>query len=210
MLETQSPENTSLLLDDFLPTYDVKISKHATARVPAAAAYRTACELDLLTVKTPVLTAAFWVRGLPDRIRRRTVEVPPRLSIRDGGLPAWMVLGERPGRELSFGVVGRFWKPTIEWRAMTAQQFPGFSEPGWGKIACSFVVKPDDPQSSVVTYECRVATTDPGSRRRFAWYWRLIRPFVGHIMNATVETIVRQAESAPTEDRRPTEATGAG
>lgn len=39
-------------------------------------------------------------------------------------------------------------------------------------------------------------TTDPESRRRFLSYWWLIRPFVAHIMPATVNKIKADAEAA--------------
>jgi hypothetical protein len=50
--------------------------------------------------------------------------------------------------------------------------------------------------STLLSYECRTLTTDPESRRRFLRYWWVIRPFVGHIMRATVTTIKADAEAA--------------
>jgi hypothetical protein len=44
-------------------------------------------------------------------------------------------------------------------------------------------------------------TTDPDSQRRFLRYWWLIRPFVGHIMRATLKKVKANAEAA-TEPRR--------
>jgi hypothetical protein len=183
-----------LLLDEIMPTYDVRLARHAIADVPPGVAFDAACSLDLLRVRTPLLSAAFWVRGLPERLRGEEPELPPRMSLRgDEGPPGWVLLGERPGREISFGSVGRFWQSTIEWRPTTAEELPGFDEPGWGKIACSFVVAPHGARSSLVTYECRTVTTDAAARRRFLRYWRVVRPFVGHIMQATVDTVAADA-----------------
>jgi hypothetical protein len=39
-------------------------------------------------------------------------------------------------------------------------------------------------------------TTDPDSHRRFLRYWWLIRPFVAHIMRATLRQIKVNAEAA--------------
>jgi hypothetical protein len=47
----------------------------------------------------------------------------------------------------------------------------------------------------LLTYECRTTTTDADARRRFLRYWRLVRPFVGHIFRATVRTIGEHAEA---------------
>ena len=49
-------------------------------------------------------------------------------------MPGWLLLGEVPGPEMVFGAVGTFWKPNITWHELTADQFAGFEEPGWGKI----------------------------------------------------------------------------
>jgi hypothetical protein len=61
---------------------------------------------------------------------------------------------------------------------------------------------------TLLTNECRTATTDPVSRRRFARYWWVIRPFVGHIMRTTVAEIgadaVRRAGAAARAHAEPT------
>ncbi|GAY13516.1 hypothetical protein [Mycobacterium sp. shizuoka-1] len=106
------------------------------------------------------------------------------------------MLGERDGAEIAFGAVGRFWQPVIEWRSVDPTTFRGFDEPGWGKIAANFSVRPYGPGATLLSYECRTATTDPRSRRRFARYWWLIRPFVAHILRATLRQIKANAEAA--------------
>lgn len=57
-------------------------------------------------------------------------------------------------------------------------------------------MRPYGAGRTLLSYECRVAATDPLSRRRFARYWRLIRPFVGHIMRAAVAAIGASAQEA--------------
>jgi hypothetical protein len=110
-------------------------------------------------------------------------------------LPGWAVLGEQPGREFAFGAIGRFWQPSIEWHDVPAADFAAFAVPGWGKIVADFSVVPYGEHASLLTYECRTTTTDIDSRARFLRYWRLVRPFVGHIFRATVATIAAAAES---------------
>jgi hypothetical protein len=101
-----------------------------------------------------------------------------------------------PDREIAFGAVGVFWTPDIQWnQAVDSDQFATFAEPGWGKIACNFTTFDYGESRTLLTYECRTAVTDAESRRKFLRYWTLIRPFVGHIMGATVRTIREQAES---------------
>jgi hypothetical protein len=165
--------------------------------------WRAARELDFMTVHTPLMDAAMWVRGVPARLRRQERPAPERLCLAAGdGLPGWLSLGEHEGAETAFGAVGKFWLGTIEWRDVPLAEYAEFAEPGYGKIACNFSVRPYGADRTLLTYECRVATTDPAARRRFGAYWLVIGPFVGYIMRATVKAIGRDACRRDLEARR--------
>lgn len=183
-----------MLIDLAMPTFDAVIAEHAIVAADPSTTFDTARTLDLLTVRTPLLAASMWIRALPARALGRAVPAPPQLVVATGGLPGWLMLGERPGREIVFGAVGKIWQPVIEWRDMSSTEFSDFTEPGWGKVAANFSVSRYGERLSLLTYECRTVTTDPESRRHFARYWHLIRPFVGHIMRATVNKIKTEAE----------------
>jgi hypothetical protein len=180
-----------LLIDCFLPTFDVVITERQVIDADRASVFQAARDLDFMTVRTPLLTASFFVRGLPARLSGRSVAPPPQLRLASGDspLPGWVVLGERPGLEVVFGAVGKFWQPDIEWRDVAPAEFASFAEPGWGKIACHFLAADNGTNRSCLTYECRTATTDSRASRQMARYWWLIRPFVAHIMRATLRTI---------------------
>ncbi|MCF6387250.1 hypothetical protein L2K20_09720 [Mycobacterium sp. MBM] len=190
-------ESTALLIDAAMPTYDVTISEHIIVQSDPATTFAAARELDLLTVHSPLLDSAMWLRGLPARLSRTGTPAPAaRLVIGpDMGLPGWTFLGARRDREVAFGAVGTFWQPTIEWREIAAADFPGFGEPGWGKIAANFSILPYGASATLLSYECRTVTTDPESRRHFLRYWWLIRPFVGHIMRATLRQIAADTQA---------------
>ena len=183
-----------LLIESEMPTFDATIAEHAIVAADPITTFHAARALDFLTVRTPLLAVSMWIRGLPERWSGKAPL--PRLVVADGGLPGWLVLGERPNREIAFGAVGKFWQPVIEWRDVPRAEFNGFAEPGWGKIAANFCVLPYGERSTLLSYECRTVTTDPESRRRFLRYWWLIRPFVGQIMRATVKQIKANAEAA--------------
>lgn len=185
-----------MILESVMPQYDVVITEHLVVDTDVETTYRAARGLDLLTVHTPLLDAAMWLRQVPSWLAGRRAVSLPQLVVGDGlGLPGWLVLGERVGREIAFGAVGRFWQPVIEWRDVGAEEFTDFGEPGWGKIAANFSVLPYGSNKTLLSYECRTATTDPESRRRFARYWGLIRPFVAHILRATLRQIKADAEA---------------
>ncbi len=184
----------ALLIDGFLPRYDTTVAEHRIVHAPPAATYDAAHRLDFLTIHTPLVDAAMWLRGLPGRRTGAAATPPPRLVLGEGvGLPGWLLLGEQPDREITFGAVGRFWTPSITWHDVPAEAFADFAEPGWGKIVAAFVVTPYGA-GSLLTYECRTATTDAASRERFLRYWTVVRPVVAHLFRATLETVGRAAE----------------
>ena len=97
-----------MIIDEFLPRYDVVVAEHRVVDADPETVLAAARELDFMTVRTPLLTAAMWVRGVPDRLRHRSTPPPTRLTLADGvGLPGWLSLGTREGSEVAFGAVGR-------------------------------------------------------------------------------------------------------
>ncbi len=179
------------LLDSHLPTYDVVLTEHLVVDADTSLVFEAAKNFDFLTTRSLLVTALMTARSLPSRLLGRAVVAPQTLMLaRDpGALPGWLLLGEVPGREIAFGAVGTFWKPDIEWHDLPVEQFAEFAEPGWGKIACHLLVRPDGPGRSILSYECRTATTDPLSQLQMARYWWLIRPVVGYVLRAVLRTI---------------------
>ncbi len=193
-----NPPVGPMLLDGFIDGADAEVAVHNIVAASPDRTFDAAKALDLLEVQTPLLTASFWVRGLPAKVLGRADPPPPAKLTLDGGLelPGWMLLAEAHGREIVFGAVGVFWTPTISWNTdVRPDQFAEFAEPGWGKIACNYSVRSYGEHRSLLSYECRTLTTDNESRRQFNRYWWLIRPFVRHIMNTTVRTIGTHAEA---------------
>ena len=192
-----TPATGRMLIESAMPTYDVVIAEHLVVAADPPATFAAVRELDLLTVRTPLLTLSMWLRALPARWSGMATPPPPRLVIGEQiALPGWVSLGQQPNREIALGAVGKFWQPTIEWHNVAPEDFSSFAECGWGKIAANFSVLPCGESASLLTYECRTVTTDPGSRRRFLRYWWVIRPFVAHIMRATLRQIRANAEAS--------------
>ncbi|WP_242547899.1 nitroreductase/quinone reductase family protein [Amycolatopsis sp. MtRt-6] len=211
----QTLAGEDLLIDRFLPRFDVTLIEHVVADADIAETWQALRELDLMRVHSPLMDAAMFVRSMPAALTRRSTpaEPPAELKLFGGStpLPGWLPLGETPGREVVLGAVGKFWQPDIEWldvQGMTPDEFAGFTEPGWGRIAAGFSLRPYGPSRTLVTYEARTVTTDSSSARRFARYWWLVRPFVRTVMQATLRTLREDAGSLV--DGHPDEASPTG
>ncbi|WP_370326160.1 hypothetical protein [Euzebya sp.] len=198
---------TPMLIDRYLPTFDVTLVEHRVVEADVETTWEALVDLDLMTVHTPLLDAAFAVRAIPAALsrlvgREPTAEEPPPATLKltgDGaGLPGWLPLGEVPGSEIALGAIGRFWQPDITWydtTEVTPEGFADFDEPGWGRIAANFSLRAYGEHRTLISYEARTRTDDADAARRFGVYWRIIRPFVGHIMGAALDAVGRDAEA---------------
>ncbi len=195
----QASGQEELLIDSFMDESDFSRIEHIIVEAPTDVTYRAARELDLMSVGGPLVKALMWARELPHRLSRRPAPARPgraTLDDLDSGTD-WVLLGERPGSEVVFGVVGTFWRPDIVWRRVEAADFASFAEPGWGKIAANFSVRPYGAGRTLLVYEARTRLTDPRSRTRFRWYWTAASPFIGTVLRAALRTIKHDAEARP-------------
>jgi len=190
------PAPEPMLIDDALPEFHFTRAEHLVVDADVATTWRGLLATDLLDVHTPLMDAAFWARGLPARLRGVREEPGPAALPLGGdvGMKGWLSLGRREYRELALGAVGRFWEPDITWRDVgTVADFAAFDDPGWGRIAANFSLRDYGTGRTLLSYEARTAVPDAASRRKFGRYWRVIEPFVGHMMRATERAIAEQA-----------------
>ena len=181
-----------MLADELLPDYDVVMRHAIDVAAPPAIVWDALHRAEFAGVwYVRVLLA---LRGLrrPGRVPRLTLE---RLAA--GG---FILLGERPGRELALGLAGRFWRPSGGRVRLTADEFRPFAEPGYAKVVWTFGVTPAGTAATRLTTETRVACLDATSRRRFRAYWLVVRPFSGLIRRAMLHAIAAAA-ARPTGTR---------
>jgi len=180
-----------LLLDRWLPEFDV--SKRHAIRVRAQ---RDRVFAELLrydfskSLTTRVLMA---LRGYAGRSRRARVEqrgTLPESLARFGFTP----LEEDPGRELVFGLVGKFWRPKGDLRKLSAADFAGFQEPGFAKAVWNLLLEEDGPGVTRLSTETRVLCFGDATRRKFLLYWRVIETFSGVIRWSLLRGVRREAE----------------
>lgn len=191
-----------LLIDAAMPRFDATLLRHEVIDAPPGRVWEELRRLDMMEVgaRAPAARALMALRGLPDaalrRLRRREpAAVPERLPLVEPERYDWLMIGERPGRELVVGAVGHFWTPSIRWRRVSPEEFAGFDEPGNARIAWGFTLTPYGEGRTLLTTECRTQATDEGSRRAFLRYWRLMRPFIGYIIGLSPRLVRERAEA---------------
>ena len=192
---TTATETT--LLHEALPSSDVGEVHALELPVPQERAW------DALRSVTPLEVRLFAplmaLRALPALLARRSwLEYGRRDSLIDLFLRNGFVeLGQRPGRELAVGAIGRFWKlaGNRPVSLASAAEFIAFDTPGYAKGVMNFTLEPTGTGTLVGT-ETRVAGTDPGATRTFRRYWRVVRPGSALIRISALNAISRRAQSA--------------
>ena len=132
----------------------------------------------------------------PESMRLRDM---PEIPMREGG---WILLGERPGEEIALGLVGKFWRPVIEFaRIETAEQFRSFDEPGFAKTVYDLSAREVDRGRTLLSGLMRTATTDEHARRWFRRYWTFGVGAGAHILvGALLDSARRAAEMGAPEE----------
>ena len=186
-----APGAKGSLLDRFIPDPEVAEHHHIDINAPADVVMSAAREMELL--KSPVIRAIIKTRELVLGGQPDTRPHPERLldQMRSIG---WVVLADDPGREVCLGSVTQPWEASPVFRAVPAEQFLDFAEPGYVKIAWTLRADPLDENRSTFHTETRVCTTDAGARRRFRNYWSFVAPGVEVIRLAMLRPLRRAAE----------------
>ncbi|MBA4379840.1 MAG: hypothetical protein C0393_04010, partial [Anaerolinea sp.] len=99
--------------------------------------------------------------------------------------------------ELVFGMIGQFWKLKVDAHPpiRNPQEFLDFNHPHFAKVATNFTVLEDGTEGIVrCTTETRIYVPDPNTRKKFAFYWRLISFGSGFIRIMWLNAIKRRAE----------------
>jgi len=180
------------LLDRFIPQYEVREYHETRVAAPADTAFAVACALDLQD--SGLIRAIFkgpeLLMGAGPEARRE-----PQSFLAEVLALGWRVIAEEPGRELVVGAVTQPWEANVRFRGLDPEEFAGFSEPGYAKIAWTLAVESTGPDSSIFRTETRVVTTDARSRRRFRRYWSLVSPGVVLIRREMLRLIRSEAKA---------------
>ena len=196
--DSDADRDARALEEVLLPRFDVSDTVAREADADADAAWEALLDTDLIALgrSRPLVGVLGAARGLPEIVARATRRqgLPPRLNVltlrsmassEAPGGGDWVLLGERP-RELALGLVGRFWRPVIEYRSVAAGDFSAFDEPGWAKTVYVLSAAPIGPGRTQLRGTMRTATTDEAARRRFRRYWTLGVGSGAHVLVAAL------------------------
>jgi hypothetical protein len=193
--------------DEFLPLYDVSDEIATVVETDCGTVWRALMDADLLEVgrRAPLAGVLGALRMLPEVASHllhgeRPPRAPESLRLRDfASIPAkeggWVLLAMRPQNELALGLVGKFWRPVIQFADVPAESFREFSEPGWAKTLYLLAVEPLDEDRTRLSAVMRTATTDEHARRWFRRYWTFGVGSGAHVLvNGLLDMVRERAE----------------
>ena len=170
------------LIDHFMPAFDVVHSHALTIHADAERTLEAVRHTDLRPSR--IIRLLFRLRGLP------------RAALSMSGLSdiGFAALGETPGEEIVFGLVGEFWRPVGGLVETDTEHFRHFNVRGYAKAAWGFRVAPAPGGGVILSTETRVLCTSMPSRVAFRVYWILVRPFSGWVRREMLRLMKARAE----------------
>jgi hypothetical protein len=194
------------MLDDLLPIYDVDDAVAVTVEADVDTAWRALLATDLMEVgrQRPLIAALGALRILPEIVAHalhgeRPPHPPDHLTLEETtSQPAveggWTLL-YKDEYEMGLGLVGKFWRPVIEYAQVAPEDFAAFAEPGFAKTIYALSAQRITAGPTVLRGEMRTATTDEHARRWFRRYWTL---GVGSGAHLLVQGLLETARDAAT------------
>ena len=199
------------LADQFLPAFDVSCELAVVVEADPDRVWTALMDLDLIELarRRRLVAVLGAIRALPEIVRgalhgRRPPAPPKRLTLREStelpeGQGNWTLLDERPGEELALGLVGKFWRPVIEYAAVDAKRFMEFAEPDFAKTVYALGVRPLDGGPTLLWATMRTATTTEHARLWFRRYWTLgVGSGAQVLVTSLLETVRDECEAVVT------------
>jgi hypothetical protein len=203
-----------VLFERFLPEYDVSTTIEVRVAADASQTWQALDGVDLIEVgkRWPLVGLLGGIRVLPEIASNLAhgegpPRMPERMTLRDTTLPqfgpgAWTLLGERPRCELSLGLVGKFWRPVIEYVEIDAASFTDFDRPGFAKTVYALAVAESADGGALLTGTMRTATTSESARRWFNRYWTLGVGCGAHVLVRGLLELVREDAEGSNPERK--------
>ena len=184
-----------MLIDEALPAYDFNEVHSAEVAAAADVVYEALFTFDM--GKPLIVRALMGIRSIPTLLKgsRGSHDRRP-LTLADAGRAGFTLLATDPPREVVLGIQGQFWKLSPNTHCVTAAEFRAPIPADIARAAWNFFVEPISPTRSVLRTETRILCGDVESRRRFGFYWKIIRPGSGIIRHAMLAAVKDEAMRA--------------
>jgi hypothetical protein len=185
-----TPEEADALIDRFMPAYDVVERHHVAVAAPAAVTLAVAREVDLFdhAVVRAVIRARELLLGA-----ERAERSHARGFLAEMQAMGWVILAQTPG-EIVGGAVTRPWEANVKFRPIPSEDFAGFNEPGYVKIAWTLRADATSETTSIFRTETRALATDLSARTKFRRYWSFVSPGTFLIRRMMLGPIKAEAE----------------
>lgn len=164
-------------------------------------------DADLIEVgrRRPLVAMLGGVRILPELVWQwlhgeHPPTAPPRLTLHDTAkLPmsrgGWVLLGERTQEEIALGLVGKFWRPVIQYAEVDAATFKDFAEPGFAKTIYALGTRRLENDKTLLSAIMRTTTTDESARIWFRRYWTFGVGYGAHVLvHGLLDLVHEEAE----------------
>lgn len=176
------------LMERLLPEW--QFEERHERQLPGITAERAfTAVVPALQIKDPFIEKAIALREWPGRWLQRMGVGSAPLPARAFGFDNFTPLGDVPGREVAFGLVGQFWR--LDYGLISIADTQAFErvhdEP---KLVLDVCVEPEAGGCRLFT-RTRVHCPNEALRRRFLPYWYLIRPVSGLIRHRMLARIHR-------------------
>jgi len=179
------------LIDELMPRFDEVERHERLVHAAPGAVWAALWRVDLLSLRT--VRWLLKLRGAPGALLHPHRPARPRTAtLRQVVDHRFVLLGERPEREVALGLAGQFWTLAGERLKLDAPGFVAFDQPGYAKAVWDFRLTPEGEATRLST-ETRILGLDAESRRRFRRYWRVIQPFSGLTRRAFLRAVDREA-----------------
>jgi hypothetical protein len=190
--ELRNETERDMLLNRFMPEYDVVERHSIRIAVPAEVTFAAAQEMDLN--ESGIVRAIIRARELILGSKVASDPAPPGLVAQTRAM-GWGLLAEVPGRELVMGAITQPWAANVVFRAIPPAQFAERREPGHVKIVWTLRADPVSEGASIFRTETRAVACDADARKRFLRYWRVFSPGIVIIRFAMLRALKRACQA---------------
>ena len=182
-----------MLIDEFVPLCDACERHSIRIAAPSAEVYTRLYSVDF--GKLMVVRLLLALRSLPAVLAGKRNADRNRAWTLDSLAGAnFGKLAENHGREVVFGVTGKFWRLAGNIAPFSKESWSSPVLPGLARAAWNFSVSEPVPGATLLTTETRIVCGDSASKRKFRLYWLFVRPFSGLIRLLMLRAVRRVCE----------------